>query len=179
MQRIELDFVRLPRGGRLGWVLLAAGALAAFVAVERHGAWLAEAGHWEQKASELRKMGKRAAVELREPRRDQGALAQEVRAANLVLRQLNIPWPRLFRELESAVDGSVALLSIQPDAAHRVLRVEGEARDYRALLDFVDRLDAAGLFASAHLASHQTRAEGARAVGFALLAGWVEPRGEN
>lgn len=179
MQRIELDFVRAPRAGWIGWALLAAGALAAFVAVERHAAWLTEARHWEQKAGELRQMGKRAAVELREPRRDQAELAQEVRAANLVLRQLNIPWPQLFRELESAVDGSVALLSIQPDAANRVLRVEGEARDYRALLAFVDRLDAAGLFASAHLASHQTRAEGARAVGFALLAGWVEARGGN
>jgi hypothetical protein len=173
MKPIALDWVARPKAGRGGWALLVAGLIAAVVAVERHQTSSAQVEVLETQVREARQLTRRAAVKLREPLRDSPALQQEVRAANRVIEQLNIPWPELFRDLEAAIDPTVALLAIQPDSAARALRVEGESREYKAVLGFVARLEATPAFSSVHVASHQTRVDApSRPIAFALLAAW-------
>ena len=42
--------------------------------------------------------------------RDPRAMQQELRAAGAVIRQMTIPWDRLFRELASSADETIALM---------------------------------------------------------------------
>jgi len=178
MKALKLDWLSRPQRSGIGWVLLALGVAGAVLSAERHHSWSIAAGQLEAASVELRQTTRRSAARVREPARDQSVLQQEVRAANLVVEQLNIPWPELFRDLEVATDPTVSLMAIQPDTAARSVRLEGEARDYGSVLAFVGRLEDTRAFSIVHVASHQVRVEApARPVGFALLAGWrADPR---
>ena len=171
--RIELDWFAARATSRLGWVLLGLGLVAALGAVERHLSWSSRAEQLEAESQQFRQSARRAAIRVREPARDQVALQQEVRSANRVVDQLTVPWPELFRDLESVSDRTVALLAIQPDSATRSVRLEGEARDFKAVLGFVERLEGTPAFSTVYLASHQVRVDlPSRPVGFALASGW-------
>lgn len=174
MKQIPVDWLaprkRFPLGALLLLLLGLAGAAASF---ERHRHWRGQADTVEAQLQELRQTTRRAATRVREPARAQAVVQQEVRAANRTISQLNIPWPALFRDLESATDRSVSLLAIQPDANTGSVRLEGEAQDYKALLRFVGKLEATAAFSTVHVASHQTRLEArARPIAFALVASW-------
>ena len=173
MKPLVLDWVARRRGGGAGWLLLAAGLAVAAVAVERHRTWEAQAEMLEGEVRDAQWQTRRSAVRLRDPQRDSPALQQEVRAANRVIDQLDIPWSELFRDLEAAIDPTVRLLAIQPDSAARTLRVEGETRDYASMLAFVGRLEATPAFSTVHVVSHQTRVDApSRPLAFALQALW-------
>lgn len=172
MKRIEIDWIARRGRSRAGWLLLAIGLGSAVLSVERHLTWSLAAEQFEARSFN-QVASERAAVRKRAPARDQAALQQEVRAANRVIGELNVPWPELFRDLEAASDSTVALLAIQPDSNGRSLRVEGEARDYPAVLGFVRRLEETPAFSEVHAASHQTRVEASyRPIGFALVTRW-------
>ena len=67
------------------------------------------------------------------------------RHLNTVIRQLNTPWQDLFYQLESLTPADVALLSIEPDARRRTIKLQAEARTLDALLVYASSLEHQGV----------------------------------
>jgi hypothetical protein len=177
--RLHLDFVR-PHAPRtwVGASLLAAGAFAAVATLAEYRALAGEAERLEARIADTQRMARRDLPRLRQAALDPKALADEVRNANAVLAQLTIPWDGLFREIEAAGDRTIALLSIQPDAGTRAVRITGEARRFEDVLAYVGRLEQRPGLANVFLASHELRQGGAqRPVAFALVAQWIDAGG--
>lgn len=74
----------------------------------------------------------------REPLRS--VTPEEISVHNEIARQLNIPWSGLFDALERHADPEVAVLSAEPDAAGRRIRLIAEAKDAVTLLRFARSL---------------------------------------
>jgi len=179
--RLHLDFAR-PRAPRtwLGVGLLAAGAFAAVATLAEYRMLAGEAARLEARIADTQRMARRELPRLRQTALDPKALADEVRNANAVLAQLTIPWDALFSEIEAAGDRTIALLSIQPDAGTRALRITGEARRFEDVLAYVGRLEQRPGIANVFLASHELRQGGAqRPVAFALVAQWLDEGGKS
>ena len=163
MKPLRLDFIRPPQR-RLAWLLLVAGIVSA-AAVALHGQSLTE----KLRAAEQRisRLERKAHEPLAARRRE-----REPDAAAEIARQRAVPWQRLFSVVESAGAEDVALLVLQPDPRGEV-RLEAEARDWQAMLDYLQRLSQSGFLARVHLVQHEIRSEqGAQPVRFAVLARW-------
>jgi hypothetical protein len=104
-------------------------------------------------------------------------LEEEARNAELVVRQLTLPWPALIGTIEQAATRDVAILQLQPDAETRVLRLTAETRHREAMFDFLRRLSAARGLTDVHLVSHQVqRDEPQKPIQFSVQASIREMR---
>ena len=81
---------------------------------------------------------KRQTTELRQesaPRTEQKStmdgtqLAAEITHANTIIRQLNLPWDKLFMALESTANDRVALLAIQPDTRKQLIHTQWRGQE--------------------------------------------------
>lgn len=101
------------------------------------------------------------------------AQQREHTAARLVLQELALPWEPLLATVEQAVNADTALLTVEPDATRRGLKLVGEARHYTAVLDFMQRLSASGTLGSVHLVNHEIREDAPdKPTQFTLQATW-------
>lgn len=82
--------------------------------------------------------------------------AEAAKAHNTAVRQLNIPWSRLWDALERHVNAEVAVLSMEPDATHRQVRIVAEAKDAETLLRFAQALGEDRSFAGMRLRQEET-----------------------
>ena len=166
MRALRLDIVR-RRPVWPGWVVL-------FIGV----ALIADAGLRHQRArDDVTEMQRPASVR----KVSHGSSSQpvseqtqrELDAARRLLQELVLPWDTLFRSVEASVDRDTALLAVEPDADKRALRVTGEARDYHAVLQFVQRLEKSPGLSQIHLLNHQIREDVAeKPFVFTLSASW-------
>jgi hypothetical protein len=166
MKRLDLDFGRPRRAAPwVGRVLLAlALAFAADVGLSYRDA----RGSLEQSEARLA-----AAQPRHAPSRK--VSAEEVAAARETVQRLGLPWERLFRALESAASGQVALLGIEPDAKAGTVVITGDSKDYLAALSYVLDLGQAGALTRVQLVRHgagQNDPNGP--VNFAVSAAWTE-----
>lgn len=76
-------------------------------------------------------------------------------AINRAIRQMNLPWDSLFSEIEMKLTDRVSLLSLEPEASTRLLRIQGEAKSAEDMLDFVSSLDDQKFFHRATLIRHE------------------------
>jgi Tfp pilus assembly protein PilN len=107
--------------------------------------------------------------------RDAREMQQEVRIANQVVQQMTLPWDRLFRELEASASKEIALLAVQPDVAGRQVRISGEARTFKDMLEYSRRLEQSEMLGDVILLGHEVRSQDPqRPVAFSLSAGWSE-----
>lgn len=98
---------------------------------------------------------------------------RELDSARKLLVELALPWEQLFRSIEGAVGRDTALLAIEPDAGRRTLQITGEARNYVAVLRFMERLEQGQALTRVHLLSHEVRQDDAdRPTLFTLAATW-------
>jgi Tfp pilus assembly protein PilN len=151
---LQLDFIRPPR--RPLWLGLLVLALALGAA--------AELGvRWQDARGELRQM--QAANNLLNSDRPRAKavpverLDEHVKAAEVVVRNLTLPWASLIETLEGTTTPDVAVLQIQPDAQQGLLRINGEARNQGAMWQYVRDLSAAGSLEEVHLLNHQVQQE--------------------
>lgn len=99
---------------------------------------------------------------------------REIRKANAVLSELDLPWQTLFDALEYASSHDVALLSFQPDPSSRKMRIGGEAKNVAAMLDFVGALEREPALKDAHLLRYEIKRDDPfRPVTFSLIASWA------
>lgn len=163
MKPVRLRFETEPRAigdclmghrrGPVAWMgaALLAGATAAVLAAS----WQVIAARQELAAVQvqLQALGRRApAATTPSP----PLKAEERRAWNEVVRQLNTPWSALLASLEAATPEDVALVSIEPDAKQARVRLQAEAKTLDALLVYAQALQSAGPFAEVALVKHET-----------------------
>lgn len=165
MARLELDLVR-RRPAWPPWLALVVGlALAADAGLQ----WLGlrdEVATLQQRGS-----ARPARAVAAEPVSEE--TQRELAGARRLLEELALPWEALFRSIEGAVDRDTALLSVEPDAGRRAVQISGEARDYPAVLRFMERLEKGPALARVHLLSHEVRQDDAdRPTLFTLAASW-------
>ena len=177
MRALQLDYQRAYRPVPwLGLGVLAL-ALAALALMGRHYQTLnQQIALWEGKAAQSQGPGRPDALAPR-PLTEQAARAQRLEAeqANQVLRQLALPWSALFTAVESSGGPGVALLSLEPQLHKGVVKISGEAKDFKAVLDYAKQLSAQPVLARVMLQSHQTQqADPQKPVRFTLLAHWKE-----
>lgn len=105
--------------------------------------------------------------------RDAREVMQEVKHANEVLRNLSLPWGNLFQAVESSTGQDVTLLGMEPDIEKHVVRIECEARNITAMLNYIRRLEQRQEFGSIYLQSHRIQDEDPeKPVQFSLFAAW-------
>jgi Tfp pilus assembly protein PilN len=177
MKAIYVDFLRTPGApSAMGMALLLVGVLAAATSAAWYVSVTGDVERLEATASEMKRMTRRTPGRMTESPRDARETQQEVRIANQVVRQMTLPWDRLFRELEVAASKDVALLAVQPDVASRQVRISGEAMSFKAMLDYSRRLEQTGMLGEVVLLGHEVRSQDPqRPVAFSLSAGWSEP----
>lgn len=96
--------------------------------------------------------------------------------AKQIINRLSMPWEAFFAGLESISSKKVAILSIEPDMKTGVLQLEGEAKDYPAVLTFISQLRTTQPFAEVFLTHHEfKRDDPQQPVAFTLSMHWVKP----
>lgn len=87
-------------------------------------------------------------------------VAQEAnKRANEVLRQLNLPWDRLFATLERAVAPGINVLAVEPDPHKASITLKASAPDANAALDFIERLQSGSVLSGVHLVNQEIMAD--------------------
>ena len=171
MRALTLDFLRAShRTLWIGMLLLIVGALALGL-VANHERSLA--GQIELADARLENLTRGSQTKPVQPA-DAEAQQQEILNANDILQQLALPWRELFNVVETSNEKEIALLSIQPDADKRGLRLAGEAKNFEALLAYIARLEQSPMLSQVYLTSHELRLQDAqKPVRFALVANWA------
>lgn len=88
------------------------------------------------------------------PSREQSLTPDQQKAFNRAITQLNQPWPVLLDALENTVTTHIALLSLNFEPASQRLRGTAEAKNFKSMMAFMERLDSGPTFHSAQLMSH-------------------------
>lgn len=87
----------------------------------------------------------------------------------------NFAWEPLFLAVERAASTDIELLEFRPDKKNRRVEVRGEARNYKALINFLATLAAQSSLSNVHLAHQQLAARGGfETVAFKIKATLVE-----
>lgn len=81
---------------------------------------------------------------------------EELKALNNVVKQLNIPWQDIFKQLEKTIPPDIALLSIEPDAQRSQIRLQAEAESLDSLLRYASTLQNYGIFGRLNYSKHET-----------------------
>lgn len=129
---------------------------------------------WESKLDRIERVSSQRALASR-PLTEQAVRAQmlELNQANLVVRQLSLPWNALFNAVETTSGQNIALLSLEPDLQKGTVKISGEAKDLNALLKYVKQLSTRDVFGSVFLQNHQIQeADPEKPLRFSLLAHW-------
>lgn len=175
MRLIDIDFQhRSPAASAAGIGLLLLGMAAAAAGLWWHAQIGGAIESVDAKIADAKRMMRRTPAHITGSPHDPRAMQQELRAASAVIRQMTIPWDRLFRELASSADETIALLAVEPDVQTRQVRIQGEARDLQAMLAYSRRLEA-GTLAGVMLLDHEIKTQDSRRpVIFSMMAGWGE-----
>ena len=97
----------------------------------------------------------------------------EIKETNDVVLHLSLPWDNLFSALEVANSSNIALLGIDPDAKNNLVRVSGEAKNYKALFSYMRHLQANKSIPVVYLKHHQIQEQdNEKPVRFSLDVSW-------
>jgi hypothetical protein len=171
---IDFQLQQAPRSP-WGYALVVAGLIAAAVAANQYLSAREALSSAELQLESLKRRHQAGRAAPRQPL-ETAAQQQLLRTAERVARDLNTPWDALLLDLESMSDAPVALLSFEPDAQQRQLRLIGEAKTLADAFDYVARLEGSPVLSEPHLVSHEIKeSEGVRVIGFTVLAKWEDP----
>lgn len=190
MSRFDLNYLPAPhRPSALGWVLAIAGALLLFD-VSRHLVSAQDKLAMLERTRQLHRVELSAPLAGATPSGTRESLQptrvgtapgvavtpDRLARAEAIARRLVVPWESLFQAIEAIPSRGVRLLAILPDPGNRALTVSGEAKDYLAMLNYVNALAAPGALSEVHLVRHEMRAQDPRfTVSFELQASWASP----
>jgi hypothetical protein len=160
-RRPELDFAgQWPRHPPLGWALLIVGTLAAALATDRSvEVWTSRARY----GTELARLEAEGTASGRKPPAartpaDPRATARAA-ASRQLTQSLQRPWADLLDVIEVKPADDVALLSVEPSALKRTVRITAEARNTKAMLKHLDMLQSDSRLNMVTLMSHQRQAQ--------------------
>lgn len=174
MRRINLDYQQPAERPRraAGWALLAAGLALLFEMGVSY-----DKLHNERQAmtQEMRAAGLR--LDLAGKTAGSARYTdKDAEAARDIMNRLSAPWEDFFASIESIKNDKVAILSMDPDMQTGQLTIEGEAKDYPALLTLVSQFRMKRTFADVFLQRHEIRREDPQhPMTFTISMRWVRP----
>ena len=176
MRSLNLKF---PDGGQearsAGYVMLVLGILALSGVLYQYQRAMDEVAYWDLRIASMDRQTQRKTMPLASPAQGGREIKQEVKRANAVLSEIDLPWGALFDSVEYATSHEVALLSFQPDAAGRTMRMGGEAKSMPALLDFVSALEREPVLKDAYLLKYEVKQDDPQQpIIFSVMASWIE-----
>ena len=154
MRPLELDYVASPRRPRLPGLLVLALALfvaAHLVVVNRDARRDLAALDAAQGLVDVSRSPAKALPRER--------LDEEAKSVNEIVRQLSLPWSQMIAAVEKASMDDVVVLQMQPEAQQRLLRLTGEAKDRKAMLEYVQRLSKDRALSEVHLLRHEVQVD--------------------
>ena len=96
--------------------------------------------------------------------------------AQQIVARLSTPWNEFFAGLEAKNPEDVAILVIEPDVKSSLLNLQGEAKDYVAVLNFITQLRETKPFSKVFLLHHEIKPDDPQhPVSFTLSLHWVKP----
>jgi hypothetical protein len=178
VRTLQLDFLQpTGRRSRLGPWLLLVGAIAAVAAMAYQNHLAGEVAARDARLTALRGIASRSLPSLSGQDSDTPEMRDQIKKANAVLQIMNVPWGELFAAVESAEDGSVALLAVQPDSRSRSVLIGGQARSLPAVFAYMGRLERTNRLRDVVMVNHELKSkEPGQPVDFTLSAGWREER---
>jgi Tfp pilus assembly protein PilN len=81
---------------------------------------------------------------------------ENLKALGSVIKQLNVPWQDIFKQLEKTMPPDIALLSIEPDAQRGLIRLQAEAESLDSLLRYASSLQNYSIFGRLYYSKHET-----------------------
>lgn len=176
MRSLKLRFPYAGQQARSAdYILLALGLLVFVVCLYQLKLIMEEIAHWDARIHRLEQQQQHRKTPRTPIARITQETQQELKQADEILRQINLPWEALFDSLEYAASKDVALLSVQPNVASRAVRINGEARNLAALTDFVEAIEREDVFENAYLLSYKVKKENPhRPIVFSLTATWID-----
>jgi hypothetical protein len=162
------------RGNIVGYTLLLMGTLVLMGVLYQLKVVMDEVAYWDSRISGIERMAQRKVAPKILSASGNLDIRKEVARANVVLSQIDLPWESLFDSVEYASGLNVALLSFQPDADGRMLRIGGEAKNMTALLDFVGTLERESALEDAYLLKYEVKQDDPQQpIIFSLIASWI------
>lgn len=173
MRRLELDFHHSPRPSPWGWALLLGSLIGVIVLLLAHRQISDETSRHRAISERIEARLPGASLTTAAPA-DDATLA----AARRVTEQQQQPWPELFAALEAADNKDVAVLTLDPEPARGLLKIQAEARHLGAMLAYHRRLEETGALRQVVLQTHDLEKETTEApVRFQIVANWGGRRG--
>ncbi|HEV7929253.1 MAG TPA: fimbrial assembly protein [Nitrosospira sp.] len=180
MRRLRLRFPYSGGGAeRIGYVIMSLGAIMLAGVLYEFNLAMNEVAYWDTRIASVERRVQRTAAPqgtgtLSSSSSSGRDMKQEVKKANAVMSELDLPWQALFDSVEYAANHDVALLSFQPDPTGRIMRIGAEAKNIAAMLDFVGALEREPVLKDAHLLKYEIKRDDPhRPVIFLLTATWA------
>lgn len=176
MSRLSIDFAarrRLPPG--LRWLLAALALGAGLASAHAYLGYRGAAESWELAVAE---QAGASQLQSQQQRDDAGAAREDDTATQLrhlraMHGRLDVAWIALFTVIEALHRNDVAMLSLSADAATGALAIDAEARDAKAMQDYLAELGTGGYLARVHLVSQLRAAQApGGALRFTAQAAW-------
>lgn len=97
----------------------------------------------------------------------------ETIAVNAAIKEIVLPWPSLFKTLESAGSADVQLLALEPNAKQRSLHIKAAALNAKSMMRYVDALARQTMLKQVVLLSQESAdISGNKAIRFEIGAVW-------
>ena len=170
--------LKFPGGGgearNAGYAVMVLGIIVLAGVLYQFYAAMNEIAYWDLRIASMDRRIQRKTAPQVSAVYEKPEMKREVRKANAVMSELDLPWGALFDSIEYAASHDVALLSIQPDASSRKMRIGGEAKNISAMLDFVGALEREPALKDAHLLKYEIKRDDPhRPVTFLVSASWA------
>ena len=186
MKKLAIDFAptswfrRLYLVHPLAYVLLALGAVGIGYVLWQH-AQLQKTLQTIEEKQQRDQARLQSRAEVKAPIVESTLDAQQAKMVNLAIKQLNLPWRDLLQTLEQATPKEIALLTLDPDAKNRTLRVQAESKNSLDMTAYLKKLRQAGLFESVILTRHEVNEQDSnRPLRFQFEARWQQAQlGQN
>lgn len=97
----------------------------------------------------------------------------EITAVNAAIKEIVLPWPALFKSLESVDSADIKLLTLEPNAKQRTLHITALALDADSMMRYVGGLAQQSILKEVVLQSQETTdISGQKAIRFVIGATW-------
>jgi len=109
----------------------------------------------QEHAQMLSRQDRQSSLKKPRPSAASGLTAEQIKARNAVILQLNQPWTQLLETLESTHKGRVALLELHFDPVRNRVKGVAEAKNSIEMLRFITQMKAQPLLGNVELTLHQ------------------------
>lgn len=104
---------------------------------------------------------------------DSANIKEVMAYSNKVIQKLNLPWNDLFVLLEAAKSENIALLGVEPSVKEAKVKLTGEAKDFKAMFDYLRALQTQPVLKNVYLLDHKIDDQNPdKPIRFTLEASW-------